>query len=161
MNAEHYDRVKNIIQADKIGIPQMVRIYRGISLKDTSKKEALEFILYEDLEFMLDILGEPDEIYSKTVDFYNTIIIMKHKNKSLSHISVNFYDIPAIETFRIEAAGTKGLTEYDSDKESIIFYPHRQNTSVIDLAFKCENERNRKDVLDIISIITKDKEDVK
>ncbi|MCL2320818.1 MAG: hypothetical protein FWC47_01780 [Oscillospiraceae bacterium] len=147
MNAEHFDCVKNIINSDAIGEPKMIRIYRGLALENISKKDALSLILYEDIGFIIDILGNVDKVFARSFHLYNTIIILKHENKSLSHISVNFYDEPALETFRLEIAGTKGLTEYDSDKESTILYHRKQNISLKESTF---NDINRKDVQNVI-----------
>ena len=150
MNTEHYECVKSIIESDRIGSCRMARIYRGLAVENVSRKDALASVLYDDMEFILDILGDVDRVYAKSVDFYNTIVIMKHENKSLSHISVNLYDEHVLETFRLEVAGTKGLIEYDSDKESTILYHRKQNTSLKELEFNDVDKRNRKDVQDVI-----------
>ncbi len=159
MNKKHYEVIENILKQDKIGKPKMIRIYKSLAIRGVSKKEAISFILYEDIKFILDTLLDVENIYAKTVDFYNTIIILKHKNKSLSHISLHLYDEKVKETFRLEIAGTKGLTEFDSDKSSPIFYNFKQDTKIKDFNTDFHEEEqymkksNRIDVLEIIKKI--------
>ncbi|KAI4454030.1 calcium-transporting atpase [Holotrichia oblita] len=155
MNLENYERISEAIEKGEIGDPKCIRVYKTCGVCNVDLTEAVRLELYEDIKFISEKLGEPELIYAKTVGLENTIIMIKHKNKKMSHLALNLFREPILNTFRAEVAGDKGLIDYDSDKSIPVFFNKRLELSQKDYSYErqfCEADGNEK-VLRIIDEI--------
>lgn len=119
-----FENADGILSAGKIGEAKVIRIFRTQAAKKENKRDALRSALVQDIQFLTRHQGEIEKFSGKSRgEWGSSIIIMKHKNKSLSHIAVNLYeDMEIGETFRLEVAGKDGLIEYDSDKSRPVIF---------------------------------------
>lgn len=119
-----FENADGILSAGKIGASKVIRIFRTQAATKENERDALRAALCRDIEFITKHQGEIEKFDCKSNrGLGNNIIIAKHKNKTLSHIAVNFYDDSEIrETFRLEVAGQEGLIEYDSDKSKPVIF---------------------------------------
>ncbi len=89
--------------------------------------------MLEAIDFSVSVLGEPLKIFCKTVNYEKTIIILEHKDKKTSHISLNLFNNSVEELFKIEVVGDLGILEYDSTKNKVLVVNngnHKVNSTI-------------------------------
>lgn len=154
-----YDNADDVLSSGKIGEAKVIRIFKTETVEKTKKCDALKATLLGDLRFIKKHQGAIKEMHAKSVgDYRSTIVIIKHENKTLSHLAVNLSEEANVnETFRLEVAGNDGLFEYDSDKSVPIYYggglqtvnkKSHQNSMIAEL--ECESDSELTKILDEI-----------
>ncbi len=121
MNQENYTSIYNNISEETFQEVKAIRILKLNSVEEQITKDVLGKFIIEDIDFVLKVMGGVNKIIAKTVNFEKSIIILEHSKKRTTHLSVNLYNKPIQENFKIEVVGEKGILEYDKSKGTPIF----------------------------------------
>lgn len=119
-----YENADGVLASGQIGDAKVIRVFKTETVNGMKKSDALRVTLHGDLKFLQKHQGSVSQIHARAVDeCRSAIIILKHENKTLSHLAVNLWEDGEInETFRLEVAGKDGLLEYDSDKAVPVYF---------------------------------------
>ncbi len=121
MNQENYNSIYKVVSEESFQEVKAIRIFKLLSIEEKVTKDVLAKALIEDLDFVVKVMGGANKILAKTVDFEKSIIILEHSKKRTTHLSINLYNKPVQENFKIEVVGESGILEHDSSKGSPIF----------------------------------------
>ncbi len=121
MNQENYNSIYKVVSNETFQEVKAIRIFKLFSIDEKITKEVLAKAIIEDIDFVVKVMGGATKILANTVNHEKSIIILEHSKKRTTHLSVNLYNKPLQENFKIEVVGESGILEYDNSKGSPIF----------------------------------------
>ncbi|MFV0503399.1 MAG: hypothetical protein ACK5LT_05465 [Lachnospirales bacterium] len=132
MNKENYNAIMESVNGEALGDVKSIRIFKVIALEEVNRN-ALLLVLQEDINFALQILGEPEEILCQSVNLEKSIIILKHRECKTTHISVNLFKEEIKPNFKVEVVGDMGMLDYDSSKNTPVVLSNSDHKKVFSL----------------------------
>lgn len=141
-----YAQAKAQVAGGQIGKPAVIRLTRGtFQPKKAQENWFVEFdksggmmldLMIHDFDYARWVGGEVESVFAKKMGNSHPhakgdygLVILKHRNGTLSHVEGSWAYPPPLFRTRFEIAGSEGLIEFDSQKRAAISHHLHQDES--------------------------------